>query len=116
MFGTYLRKEAIIFLTTLLFAFQTEIMHGMGIVYWNHSLFQTLLPLQFLCFYHFKEDKKWKVGFYVLAFLMPYVEWTGYLANVGFALVQFFAHGIKIQKKDLTNNDYYIIIIKLDMR
>lgn len=100
LFGNRLRKEVVILLTTLMFTFQTEIMHGMGQVYWHQSLMQVLLPLQFLCFWHFDEDKKWKIGYFVLAVLMPYAEWTGFIANVGFALALFFKHGIKIQKKD----------------
>ena len=100
LFVKYLKKETIIVIATLLFAFQTEIMHGMGQVYWHQSLLQVLLPLQFLCFHHFHETKKWKIGFYILAFVMPYVEWTGFIANVGFALVLFLRHGIKIQKED----------------
>ena len=100
LFAVKIQKEYIIILTTLLFAFQTEIMHGMGQVYWHHSLMQVLLPLQILCFVHFDEHKKWKVGFFILAVLMPYVEWTGFIANVGFALALFLKHGIRIQKKD----------------
>lgn len=101
IFGEHLQKWLIIVLTTMLFAFQTEIMHGMGQVYWHQSFMQVLLPLQFLCFYHFHEEKKlWKIGFFILAIIMPYVEWTGFVANVGFALVLFFRHGIRIQKND----------------
>ena len=100
IFDKHLPKEVIIVLTTLLFAFQTEIMHGMGQVYWHQSLMQVLLPLQFLCFWHFEENKKWKIGYFALTVLMPYVEWTGFIANVGFAMALFFKHGIKIQKKD----------------
>lgn len=100
LFGKHLRKEVIILVTTLLFAFQTEIMHGLGQVYWHQSLMQVLLPLQFLCFLHFEDHKKWKIGYFILAVLMPYVEWTGFVANVGVALALFFKHGIKIQKKD----------------
>ena len=100
LFEKYLRKEVVILLTTFLFAFQTELMHGMGQVFWHQSLLQVLLPLQFLCFYHFNEEKKWKIGYFVLTVIMPYVEWTGFLANVGFALAFFFKHGLKIQKQD----------------
>lgn len=32
----------------------------------------------------------WRVAFYALALLNPYVEWTGYVANVGFALAEIF--------------------------
>ena len=100
LFKNRIQKEVIILITTLLFASQTEIMHGLGQVYWPQSILQVLLPLQFLCFYHFEEDKKWKIGFYILALIMPYIEWTGFIANVGFAIVLFFKNGIKIQKKN----------------
>ena len=100
LFKGKLRKEVVMIVTTLLFAFQTEIMHGMGMVYWHQSLTQVLLPLQFLCFLHYEDDKKWRIGYYVLAVIMPYVEWTGFISNVGVALGLFFKHGIKIQKQD----------------
>lgn len=100
LFKEHLPKALVIIVTTMLFAFQTEIMHGFGMVYWHQSLTQVLLPVQCLCFLHFEDDKKWRIGYYVLSVVMPYVEWTGFIANVGFALGLFFKHGIKIQKKD----------------
>lgn len=100
IFKEHLRKETVILVITMLFAFQTEMMHGMGMVYWHQSLMQVLLPLQFLCFFHFEDDRKWKIVYFILTVVMPYVEWTGFIANVGFALALFFKHGIKIQKKD----------------
>lgn len=100
IFQKHLRREVVLIVTALLFAFQTEIMHGMGMVYWHQSLTQVLLPLQFLCFFHFEDSKKWRIGYYALAIIMPYVEWTGFISNVGVALGLFFKHGIKIQKQD----------------
>lgn len=100
LFKDYLPQEQIIILIALLYAFQTEIMHGMGQVYWAQSLMQVLLPSQFLCFLHFEEDRKWRISHYVLAVIMPYVEWTGFIANVGIGIALFFRHGIRIKKKD----------------
>jgi hypothetical protein len=101
MFREQLREEYICVLVTLLFAFQTEIMQGMGQVYWHQSLMQVLLAAQFLNFYHFKEKKIWKIAFFILCFLMPYVEWTGCIANVGFAIALFFGSGIHIKVRNI---------------
>jgi hypothetical protein len=76
-------------------------MQGMGQVYWHQSLMQVLLAAQFLNFYHFKEKKIWRIAFFILCFLMPYVEWTGCIANVGFAIALFFANGIHIKVRNV---------------
>ncbi len=67
-----------------------ELLHGMGIVYWHQSLMQVTLLIQMMAFWRAKEwnSKPAKVIFYVFALLNPYIEWTGYVANVGFALAE----------------------------
>lgn len=66
----------------LIYAFQTETLHSQGIVYWHHSLFQLLFLLQLLCFIKGKT-----LPFLFFCLLNPYTEWTGYVANGGFALI-----------------------------
>lgn len=100
LFRDRLQETYICILVTLLFAFQTEIMQGMGMVYWHQSLMQVLLAAQFLNFYHFKEKRGFRIAFFVICFLMPYVEWTGCIANVGFAIALFFNNGLHVKGKN----------------
>lgn len=67
-----------------------EVLHGMGIVYWHQSVMQVTLLLQVAAYYHYavRGSRGWRAAFYVLALVNPYVEWTGYVANVGFALAE----------------------------
>ena len=67
-----------------------EILHGMGIVYWHQSLMQVTLLLQTIMFYKYITDDSRisRYLFYILAVVNPYIEWTGYVANVGFALAE----------------------------
>lgn len=52
------------------------------------------------CFYNFKQSgrKGARISFYPLALINPYIEWTGYVANVGFALCELIL-GWKTNKK-----------------
>lgn len=67
-----------------------ELLHGMGIVYWHQSIMQVTLLIQIIAYYKMCEsDSKYaKPIFYLMAFVNPYIEWTGYVANVGFALAE----------------------------
>lgn len=70
------------------------LLHGMGIVYWHQSVMQVTLLLQMIAYYAMMQSdgRKMRIPFYILAFLNPYIEWTGYVANVGFAFAEFFAY------------------------
>lgn len=83
-------REALALGGAVLYVFVPEILHGMGLVYWHQSLMQVTLLLQVAAYYHYavRGSRAWRVAFYVLALLNPYVEWTGYVANVGFALAE----------------------------
>jgi len=72
----------------LAYVFEPELMHGMGIVYWAQSLFQVTLIAQIYAYYRWKEysSKKAFIIFAVLGIVNPYIEWTGYVADFGFAL------------------------------
>lgn len=88
IFKDRLRKGQIIFFTSLIYLFQTEIMHSQGITYWAQSLFQFLFLCQVLS-YTRKDNKRYGFLFYLLCFINPYVEWTGFVANFGFMLLYF---------------------------
>ena len=51
---------------------------------------QVTLLLQFYSYYRYaiKKNKKARWTFYFTAFINPYIEWTGYVANVGFAIAE----------------------------
>lgn len=67
-----------------------EVLHGMGVVYWHQSIMQVTLLLQLMAFYYSPDSKPARVLFYVLCLVNPYIEWTGFVANAGFAFVLFF--------------------------
>ena len=72
----------------LSYLFLPELLHGMGMVYWNQSVMQVTLLLQIYAYYQcsINGKKNYRWLFYVLALINPYIEWTGFVANVGFAL------------------------------
>lgn len=74
----------------LIYAMLPELLHGMGIVYWHQSILQVTLLLQIIAYYQYAvlKNNRYQALFYILAFLNPYTEWTGYLANVGFAIAE----------------------------
>lgn len=65
-----------------------ELLHGMGIVYWHQSIMQVTLLLQIILYYRYaiEGSRNCKIAFYILALINPYIEWTGYVANLGFAM------------------------------
>jgi len=75
---------------TIIYVLSPELLHGMGIVYWHQSLMQLTLLIQFAAYYKMKEGQSKLAGiiFYTMALINPYIEWTGYVANVGFALAE----------------------------
>ncbi len=81
--------------------FSPELFHGMGIVYWHQSLMQVTLLLQIIAYYTMMHSagKKGRMVFYLLVLLNPVIEWTGYVANVGFALAEFASHWKTDRKK-----------------
>lgn len=80
----------IICIGVLTYIFSPELFHGMGIVYWHQSIMQVMLIAQFLTYYQYKtkNSKKGKIAFYLITLIIPYIEWTGYVANLGFALFE----------------------------
>ena len=76
----------------IVYVFEPELLHGMGIVYWAQSLLQVTLIAQIYSYYLYHRDnnKKALIVFAFLSILNPYIEWTGYVADFGFALAEFF--------------------------
>ena len=98
LFSKYLSKNVIILCTSLIYLFQIEVMHSQGVIYWIHSIFQLLLALQFIFYLNYKNSKKSKIAFFIMCLIMPYAEWTGYISNIGFALILFLEDIIKNKK------------------
>ncbi len=80
-----------------------EILHGLGITYWHHSIMQVTLLIQLYYYLKSKQDnsKIAKYVFYGFTLINPYIEWTGYVANIGFALSEFFINFKKDKKQSL---------------
>jgi len=69
-----------------------EVLHGMGVVYWPQSVLQVTLLIQLYAYYRY-VDRGSKAGygvFLLLCLLNPYIEWTGFVANGGFILLELF--------------------------
>ena len=95
LFSKYISNHYIIILTTLIYIFSMEVMHSQGVIFWVHSISQILILIQFIFFMNYKS-KKSKIAFYMMCVIMPYVEWTGYVSNVAFAIILFI--------EDIVNN------------
>lgn len=76
----------------LTYVISPELLHGMGITYWHQSIMQVTLILQLFAYRRMtvRGSGAAKLAFYLMALLNPYIEWTGYVANVGFALAELF--------------------------
>ncbi|MBE5845242.1 MAG: hypothetical protein E7302_13895 [Butyrivibrio sp.] len=83
-------RNLLVIIGVISYVFAPELLHGMGIVYWNQSIMQVTLLLQIYAYYRYAVNKneKARLFFYVTAFINPYIEWTGYVANVGFAIAE----------------------------
>lgn len=64
-----------------------EILHSMGMTYWHQSVYQVTFLLQLLFYLRKDYAGGAKAGFYAMCLLNPYLEWTGFVANIGFALI-----------------------------
>ncbi len=83
------------------YIFVPELLHGMGIVYWAHSLMQLTLLIQICAYYRMKKSRSGssQLLFYLFALANPYIEWTGYVANVGFAIGELAVYWKEDKKK-----------------
>lgn len=74
----------------LAYIFAPELLHGMGICYWHQSIMQVTLLIQIYAYYMYavKGLKPYRYLFYAFTLINPYIEWTGYVANIGFAIAE----------------------------
>ncbi len=88
----------------IIYAFMPEVLRSMGIVYWSQSVMQVTLLLQLILFYDIykpgrkRRGKKTIVFFLVLCLINPYIEWSGYVANMGYAFAFLFIYRKDIKK------------------
>lgn len=75
------------------YVFSPEIMHGMGVAYWHHSVMQVALILQAFAYYLYRTEgsKTARNVFLFLCAVNPYIEWTGYTANAGYMAAEIFS-------------------------
>ena len=90
-------KYLLAYIAIILYVTIPEIMHSMGIVYWAQSLMQVMLLAQILCYCKKDNSKLANTLFYLLSFINPYIEWTGFVANIGFIIAEYFN---KLTKKE----------------
>lgn len=75
----------------LLYFFLPEMIHSNAMVFWAQSLWQLVFLLQLNAYYMLRQSgSKWRCAwFFLLSVFSCVTEWTGYIANVGFAGVAF---------------------------
>lgn len=97
------KREIIVINGTVAYMFVPELLHGMGIVYWHQSIMQVTLLIQILMYhiYAIEKKNKYKYFFYALTILNPYIEWSGYVANIGFAIAEIIINRDRQIKKAL---------------
>lgn len=98
LFKGKVSEPFLILMTVLILGFQPEILNSLGPVYWAQSLFQIVFLVQLILFQSF-DNKKCRIAFYILCVFAPYLEWTGFISNVGFALAFWIKGGIIRDKK-----------------
>lgn len=83
-------RRTISIISIITYVLSPELLHGMGVVYWTQSVMQVTLLLQISAYYVYKRNnsRAGRIIFYLLALVNPYIEWTGYVANAGFVLME----------------------------
>lgn len=93
-------------LAVSIYVFSPENIHSMGYVYWHQTIFQVSFLLQL---YSYIKNKTWL--FCLTTFINPYIEWTGYIANIGFAISEFIKYRKNLKQAFLKS--LYIGILTL---
>ena len=101
------------------YIFIPEVMFTQGIVYWHHSLSQVFLLLQLVLFHKLvfgnpKNKLIWQSLFLAVRFIYPYIEWTGFISNVGFAIC-IFLNGFHIERAGDRNRIAYNHVVSSKM-
>lgn len=103
IFRDKIEGSTITILVALLYLFQIEVMHSQGISFWVHSIFQLLLIYQIYFFVNI-EKRNSRILFWIMCLVMPYIEWTGYISNIGFAIACLLGRKIKISRDEIIIN------------
>ncbi|MEI0581169.1 hypothetical protein [Brachyspira pilosicoli] len=82
-FSRYIEKKWLFIIVCILYLGTNEVIHSQGVIYWHHSLFQIFFLLHIISFIKL-NNKYFKIVFWVLFFINPYIEWTGYISNFSF--------------------------------
>ncbi|SEQ35794.1 hypothetical protein SAMN02910382_02744 [Butyrivibrio sp. TB] len=114
-----LKDEIAFWFSALLYLVIPEVLYTQGIVYWHHSLSQVLLLLQIILFIILFVDRKrsrslWCM-FFIVSFLYPYLEWTGYISNVGMAIGLLLLEKRILKEKDRINVSISFFSLKVDL-
>lgn len=90
LFNGKLPTPHICLFTAILYLFTPEIMHSQGVIYWHQSLFQLMFFIQLYMYQCFRESgsKKTFALFAILCVINPYVEWSGFVSNIGFFVAE----------------------------
>lgn len=107
-------KVVVSIIGLLTYVLSPELLHGMGMVYWHQSVMQVSLLIQIIAYYKMNSSDKNsdKIIFYAMALVNPYIEWTGYIANVGFALAELISYW-KNSKKEAFKKVFILGIITI---
>lgn len=98
------------FIAAFIYVTFPEILHGMGMTYWHQSVMQVTLLLQVYMYRKRRESVVYRYLFYALCLINPYIEWSGYVANAGFAIAEVFTNG---NKKAGVKNGMFIGLVTL---
>lgn len=86
-----------------IYIFSFESLYSHGIIYWHHSPWNLVWICQILCFQTFvvneKPSFKLKGIYFLLCFISPLLEWTGFLGNIILAILPFLL--VELRKKQL---------------
>ncbi|MDR0999867.1 MAG: hypothetical protein LBL96_03560 [Clostridiales bacterium] len=100
LFTGKLPKPLVVAISAL-YLFQPEILHSQGIVYWHQSLFQVVFLLQLTLFSDLRGRGK-NITFFVLCVVAPYLEWTGFISDIVFAIGFLFRNGVAFGRSEIT--------------
>ena len=110
IYREYDQKYLLAMISAFIYVTFPEILHGMGITYWHQSIMQVTLILQIYAYKRRKDSDYFVCLFYILCLINPYIEWSGYVANVGFAIAEI---ATNVSKKAGIKNFIFIGLITL---
>ncbi|MEI0525477.1 hypothetical protein R4K54_06070 [Brachyspira murdochii] len=111
-FSQYIDKILLFIMVFMLYVGSTEVMHSQGVIYWHHSLFQIFLLLHIISFINI-NNKYFKILFFILFFINPYIEWTGYISNFSFFLLYIVKFITSKEKNNRLLYIKYILVISI---